>query len=96
MAVNHMVWIKFGSDVPAERIAQHLAGLQSLATSVPGIRQLTVGRNFTNRANGYTHGVSVILDDEAALSAYAVHPRHVEVATALRKDSELMALDYVY
>ncbi len=96
MPVNHMVWIRFRDDVPEERIAAHLAGLRSLATEVPVVRELTLGRNFTDRANGCTHGLSVILDDRAALATYAVHPRHVEVATALRRDAHLLALDYQY
>jgi Stress responsive A/B Barrel Domain len=97
MPVNHMVWIRFRPDVPAERIAAHLEGLRSLATRVPVVRGLTVGPNFTDRANGCTHGLSVILDDRAGLAAYAVHPHHVEVATALRRDAaEVLALDYEY
>ncbi len=96
MPVNHMVWIRFRADVPDERIAAHVAGLRSLATGVPFVRGLTLGRNFTDRANGCTHGLSVILDDRAALAAYAVHPHHVEVATALRRDADVLALDYEY
>jgi hypothetical protein len=96
MPVNHMVWIKFRADVPAERIAQHEAGLRSLKQRVPGVLDVTVGRNFTDRANGCTHGVMVILQDKAALAAYAPHPAHVEVATALRADGEIMALDYEF
>lgn len=96
MALIHMVWIKFRDTVPASRIEAHLAAAQSLAGSVPGIRELSTGRNVTHRANGFTHGLTVILDDEAALAAYAVHPRHVVVASALREDAELMAMDYLY
>ncbi len=94
MAVNHMVWIKIRAGTPPERVATHLAGLRSLLTRVPGVRELTVGENFTDRANGYTHGLSVMLADRAALQAYLVHPAHVEVATALRQDAEILALDY--
>ena len=32
----------------------------------------------------------------SALAAYAPHPAHVEVATALRADGEIMALDYEF
>lgn len=96
MAVNHMVWMKFRADVGEARIAAHLQALRALAEIVPGVQQLNLGRNFTERANGYTHGLSVILTDKAALQGYAVHPYHVEVATALRKDAEIMALDYEF
>jgi Stress responsive A/B Barrel Domain len=96
MAINHMVWIKMRPGVPPERVAAHLVGLRSLATSVPGVRELTVGANFTDRANGCTHGLSVILTDRAALKVYAEHPAHVEVATALRQDADVLALDYEF
>ncbi len=96
MAVNHMVWLKFRGDIDTARVQHHLDALRSLATRVPGVRQLHLGTNFTDRANGYTHGLTVILDDKAALQAYAVHPAHVEVATALRQDAEVQALDYEF
>jgi len=96
MAVNHLVWLKFGADVPAERVQAHLNALQDLRSQLPGVVDLTLGANFTERANGFTHGLVVTLRDKAALAGYAVHPRHVEVATALRKDAEILALDYEF
>jgi hypothetical protein len=96
MAVNHMVWIKFRPEIDEARIAAHAAALRALQQRVPGVQSLNLGRNFTERANGYNFGLSVILDDKAALQAYAVHPYHVEVATALRRDAEIMALDYEF
>jgi hypothetical protein len=91
-----MVWIRFRADVPVERIEAHCAALRSLRERVPGVLDLSLGANFTDRANGCTHGLSVILKDRDALPAYAVHPAHVEVATALRRDAEILALDYEY
>ncbi len=97
MAVHHMVWIKFGPEIDAERVRGHLEGLQALKRTVPGVRELTIGANFTERALGCTHGLSVILDDRAALAAYAVHPEHVAVATRLRADAQqVLALDYEF
>lgn len=96
MAVNHMVWMKFRPEVSEAQIAAHLSALRTLEQRVPGVQSLNLGRNFTERANGFTHGLSVILDDKAALQGYAVHPYHVEVATLLRRDAELLAMDYEY
>jgi hypothetical protein len=96
MAVNHMVWMKFRPEVDAARIAAHLEALRGIEGRIPGVQSLTLGRNFTDRANGFTHGLSVILDDKAALAAYGPHPYHVEVATALRRDAELLVLDFEY
>ena len=94
MAVTHIVWIKFHDGVTASRIDEHITALRSLAGEVPGITSLTAGRNFTDRANGYTHGLVVVLEDKAALEGYATHPYHVAIASALREDATLMALDY--
>lgn len=94
MTVYHMVWLKFSDTVPEQRVQAHLAKLRSLSSRVPGIEALTCGKNFTERANGCTHGVLVTLRDRQALADYAVHPYHVEVASGLRQDSEVLVLDY--
>jgi UDP-N-acetylenolpyruvoylglucosamine reductase len=96
MPVNHVVWIKFAAETSAQRITEHMDALRRLKTDVPGINHLSVGANFTNRAHGFTHGLVVELKDKEALAGYAVHPRHVEVATAVRRDAELWALDYLF
>ncbi len=94
MSVMHIVWLKFNPGVSPARIDEHLAGLASLADTVPGIVRLTIGENFTDRAEGYSHGLIVELEDKAALPVYASHPCHVEVATPLREDAKLLVMDY--
>ena len=93
MSVEHMVWIKFHEGVSEARQREHLEGLASLTDKVPGIRELSVGENFTNRANGYTHGLLVRLDSREALKTYAEHPEHVAVARPLMQDAALLAMD---
>ena len=96
MSVAHMVWIRFDSSVSQETIDAHLQRLSSLKETVPGVLELTLGENFTDRANGCTHGLLVVLADKEALAVYAAHPNHVAVASALLEDAALMALDYEY
>ncbi|MFP4145054.1 MAG: Dabb family protein [Phycisphaeraceae bacterium] len=92
--VEHMVWIKFGEHVSAERKQAHLDGLRGLAGKVPGIVRLSVGENFTDRSGGFTHGLLVTLASREALKTYADHPEHVAVAGPLKQDAELRALDF--
>ena len=94
MAVYHVVWLKFGEGVPAQRVQAHQQALRGLAAQVPGILSITGGANFTDRANGCSHGFVITLRDRQALADYAVHPRHVEVASALRQDAQVLVLDY--
>ena len=96
MPVQHMVWIKFHEQVTDARKAEHLAGLESLVEKIPGILHLSVGKNFTDRAQGFTHGLLVTLESKQALEIYAPHPEHVAVAGPLREDTVLMAMDYEF
>ncbi|MCC7203530.1 MAG: Dabb family protein [Phycisphaeraceae bacterium] len=91
--VEHMVWIKFRSGVTPQRIEEHLTGLAGLSKTVPGVTKLSIGPNFTDRANGFTHGLLVTLASREALQTYQFHPEHVKVAGPLRQDAELMAMD---
>ena len=91
--VEHMVWIRFKAGVSEARQREHLDALRSLEGRVPGISRLAVGENFTDRAQGYTHGLLVTLESREALKTYADHPEHVAVAQPLREDAELMAMD---
>ncbi|MFW6060377.1 MAG: Dabb family protein [Phycisphaeraceae bacterium] len=91
--VEHMVWIRFKPGVSEARQREHLDGLRSLKGRVPGIERIAVGENFTDRAQGYTHGLLVTLTDRAALQTYADHPEHVAVAGPLREDADLLAMD---
>lgn len=96
MAVAHIVWIKFQDRISSARVDEHLADLASLQDSIPEISRMTLGENFTDRADGFTHGLVVELQDRAGLAAYAAHPRHVEVATALREDADYLVMDYEF
>lgn len=96
MPVQHMVWIKFREDISEARKAEHLAGLAALEKKIPGILHLSVGENFTDRAQGFTHGLLVTLESKEALKVYAPHHEHVAVAAPLREDAVLMAMDYEF
>lgn len=91
--VEHMVWIRFHDGVSDERRQAHLDGLASLADRVPGVVELVVGENFTDRAGGFTHGLLVRLKSRDGLRAYLEHPEHVAVAGPLKGDAELRAMD---
>jgi hypothetical protein len=96
MAVNHMVWMKFKPGVSAATIASILDGLKALEKQVPGIVSLTLGSNFTDRAQGYTHGMMVILKDKEALPAYQAHPAHAAAGGRLREHADILAMDYEF
>lgn len=94
MSVLHIVWIRFNPDVSSDRREEHIAALKTLPDSIPDISGMTIGENFTARADGCTHGLVIELKDKAALEAYVAHPRHIEVGGTLKKDAHLLVMDY--
>lgn len=96
MKVEHMVWFKWNEGVSASQAEQYMADLRALVGKVPGIIALKCGVNFTDRARGFTHGLSVTLESREGLKVYADHPEHMAVATRIRKDAEVMAMDFEF
>ena len=96
MPVQHIVWVKFNDGVCEEKQKELLDAVSALESVIPGIKHFSIGKNFTERAKGFTHGFVVTLEDKDALMVYADHPEHVPVAMALRDHAELMALDFEF
>jgi hypothetical protein len=84
--VDHVLFLRLDLAVLAkdEREQRLTDQLHSLS-AIPGCVSVSFGRTFlTERAQGYTHVLSVRLVDEAALGVYQKHPMHVRV-----RDEEL-------
>jgi len=95
MPVEHMVWFKFKPEVTKERIGEIMDALLELPNKIPGIVDLCVGENFTERAQGHTHGLLVTFDNQTSLENYAVHPDHVAVVTQIKEvAASVMAMDF--
>jgi len=94
--VEHLVLFKFVDGTDESQIEAVAAGLRDLRTKVPGVLELTAGRNFSERARGHHLGLLVRLKDREALASYSSHPEHLRVVETLIKPhlDELTALDY--
>lgn len=74
--VEHVVLFKVKGDASPEAIEEMLSSLRDLEGQVPGVVNLTVGTNFSDRSKGFTHGLVVRFRDQDALEAYLPHPAH--------------------
>ena len=94
--IEHVVLFKVKAGTPAASVTAMLGGLAGLKTRVPGIVDLSVGANFTDRNKGFTHGLVVRFQDRAALEAYLPHPAHQEVVQSYIRPiiEDVIALDY--
>jgi hypothetical protein len=95
MPVQHIVWMTVKDPKAKKAMTEVLAGIESLR-SIPGVLDINTGENFTDRAQGCTHGAIITLESREALDAYISHPDHQRVGALIRANCELMALDYEY
>jgi hypothetical protein len=94
--IVHLVLFKWKEEATSESITATIEALKRLKSKIPNIIDLSCGQNFTNRAQGFQHGLVVKLRDRSDLEAYAVHPAHQEVVQNLIKPilADIIALDY--
>ncbi len=96
--IEHIVLFKWKSEATSEQIAEAVAGLRALKSSVPNILDLSVGENFSERAQGFTHGLVVRFPDRAALDVYGPHEAHQHVVQNFINPirESVLALDYEF
>ena len=94
--IDHIVLFKVKEGTPPESVSGMLEGLRGLEARVPGIVALSAGENFSDRSQGFTHGLVVRFQDQAALGAYLPHPAHQEVVQNLIRPivDDVLAVDY--
>ncbi len=81
--VDHLVLFTVNDDASAEDIEDLLASLRGLKKGVPDVVDLSVGENFSERSQGYTHGLYVRFQTVDALRSYLSHPEHQAIVENL-------------
>ena len=96
--VEHIVLFKWKAEATAAQIAEAVAGLKGLKGDVPDVLDLSVGENFSDRGQGFTHGLVVRFPDKAALAAYGPHPAHQHIVQTFIDPirESVLAFDYEF
>lgn len=96
--VEHIVLFQWKATATAEQIAAAVEGLRGLKDLVPNVLDLSVGANFTDRGQGFTHGLVVRFPDKAALEVYGPHPAHQHVVQTFINPirENVLAVDYEF
>ena len=81
--VDHLVLFTVKGDARTEDVEDLLASLKDLKTEIPNVIDLSVGENFSERSQGYTHGLFVRLRTVDDLRSYISHPEHLAVVEKL-------------
>ena len=77
--IHHIVCFRFKPGTPAELIAAAGAALHGMLGRIPEIRGIRWGPNLAPSATEYSHVLTVLVDDMAAIGRYGEHPVHQQV-----------------
>jgi len=83
--VSHIVLFQFGESTTEEQKCELIGKLKSLQEEIPGIDNLKVGKDFTNRSKGYDIGLFVDFSNVESFEQYGPHPKHQEVVAYLQE-----------
>lgn len=93
--LEHIVLFRLKPETTAAQEAELIRRLRALKDQIPGIIELTAGRNVRDVSHGYTVGLIVRLRDLDALEAYRAHPAHQEILRYIEEVTETrLAVDY--
>jgi antibiotic biosynthesis monooxygenase (ABM) superfamily enzyme len=94
--IDHLVFLAVRDDASPEDIEDLISSIRGLKATVPGVVDLTVGENFSERSGGYTHGLFVRFESVEDLQGYMKHPDHLAVVEKLDALTTRIVVDYEF
>ena len=94
--IDHLVFLAVKEDASHEDIEDLISSIRGLRDTVPGVVDLTVGENFSERSGGYTHGIFVRFESVEGLQGYMKHPDHLVVVEKLDRLTSRIVVDYEF
>ncbi len=76
----HIAIYRWKENAPIDKLEDAMESLKGMADDVPGIRLITWGRNTNKWAEGFTHAILILGENEEAIEQYRRHPLHKGVA----------------
>jgi len=82
--VKHIVMFDFKDENKKENLEKAKAMLEALLESIPTLKNMEVGINFSQEDRAMDLSLYAEFEDKAGLEAYAIHPAHLEVVTFIK------------
>ena len=83
MTVEHLVLIETNDGVTDAEVQEVTDGIIALKDKIPGVLEVKIGNNFSDRAPHISHAAVITLTDKDALAAYGPHPAHQDLLKIL-------------
>ena len=91
--IEHVVLFKFSDEA---KISQAVEKLNALKAKIPQIIEMSAGKNFSDRGQGFQFGLRMLCRSKEDLQTYATHPAHLEVVheDILPYKEDILVLDF--
>jgi hypothetical protein len=87
----------FKDENKKENIERAKEMLENLTNSVPSLRKIEVGVNFSSEDRAMDLSIITLFDDQAGLEEYAIHPKHLKVVEFIKMvTSSSKVSDYLF
>jgi hypothetical protein len=94
--IEHTVLLKFKEGTSEEDLGIVIKSLRGLKEKIPQLVETKVGRNISDRGQGFQIGVSSQFESQLDLDEYLVHKEHVNVVQKILKPilADIIVVDY--
>ena len=82
--VKHIVMFDFKDENKKENLTKAKEMLESLIISVPTLKSMEVGINFSEETRSMDLSIITEFEDEEGLQLYANHPEHLNVVEFIK------------
>jgi len=82
--VKHIVMFDFKDENKKENLLKAKEMLEALIDTVPTLKSMEVGLNFSQESRAMDLSIITQFDDKEGLELYANHPEHLEVVAFIK------------
>ena len=94
--VKHIVLFDFKPENKQENLLKAKGMLESLVDTVPSLKNIEVGQNFSQEERAMDLSIITTFDNKEGLALYANHPKHLEVVDFIKTVvSQSKVSDYI-
>ena len=91
----HIVMFQFKEEDKEANLARVKVMLEALPSSIESLKRMEVGIDMSKSERSFDLVLTSVFEDQAGLSAYAIHPTHLEVVSVIKEVTSLSkVVDY--
>jgi hypothetical protein len=92
----HIVMFQFKEENKEANLARVKTMLDALPNKIESLKSMEVGIDISRSERSFDLVLTSTFDDQEGLSAYAVHPAHLEVVNVIREATTMAkVVDYL-